>query len=371
MWAVSCLAAAGCTTIAGIDKPYHPAEGGAGGGIAGAGGGGGGSVEEPCTPEEARCRANRPQRCDEAGRWQDEAECSAEAPVCRDGACVNPPSCAELPATCGLREEESCCATTAVPGGSFHRGADGAFPATVSDFLLDRFEVTVGRFRAFVDEYPASWPAAGAGEHPRNPGSGWDTDWDEHLPVAKAELMASLVCEELPTWTDEAGANEVLPLNCVTWYLAFAFCAWDGGRLPTEAEWHYAAVGGDELRLYPWTTSESSATLDSSYAVYGCGMEGGCVLEDVPRVGSRSPRGDSRWGQADMAGSVWDWLLDSYVDEYPAECDDCVVSLPDTDRPIRGGGWRSAAEVLLPAYREPRGRGARMAGVGLRCAREP
>jgi formylglycine-generating enzyme required for sulfatase activity len=49
-----------------------------------------------------------------------------------------------------------------------------------------------------------------------------------------------------------AGANEALPINCVHWYDAFQFCAWDGGWLPTEAEWEMAAAGGAENRRYPW-----------------------------------------------------------------------------------------------------------------------
>jgi formylglycine-generating enzyme required for sulfatase activity len=55
--------------------------------------------------------------------------------------------------------------------------------------------------------------------------------------------MAALKCQMVPSWTDTAGANEALPMNCLTWYAAFAFCVWDGGFLPTEAEWNYAATG--------------------------------------------------------------------------------------------------------------------------------
>ncbi|MBM4364484.1 MAG: hypothetical protein FJ104_17530, partial [Deltaproteobacteria bacterium] len=70
--------------------------------------------------------------------------------LCIAGACVAPPSCQDLPSSCGPAGDESCCASPRVTGGTYNRVNDATYPATVSDFRLDRFEVTVGRFRRFV-----------------------------------------------------------------------------------------------------------------------------------------------------------------------------------------------------------------------------
>ena len=68
------------------------------------------------------------------------------------------------------------------------------------------------------------------------------------------------------------GPHETLPINCIDWYEAYAFCIWDGGFLPSEAEWEYAAAGGDEQREYPWGSTDPECDLATSslYLISDC-----------------------------------------------------------------------------------------------------
>ena len=142
-----------------------------------------------------------------------------------------PPSCFGLAMTCGASGNDSCCNSPEVTGGTYYRSYDLAgdsssgatsFPATVSSFRLDKYEVTVGRFRVFVNARMGTRsnpPMQSAGAHMNIAGSGWDASWNESLEADKAALMASIKCDSTyQTWTDGPEANEDRPMNCVTWY---------------------------------------------------------------------------------------------------------------------------------------------------------
>jgi formylglycine-generating enzyme required for sulfatase activity len=286
----------------------------------------------------------------------------------------SPRSCMTLQANCGPGSDQSCCDSPLVTGGTFDRGYDLAIdgnypdqssPATISTFHLDRYEVTVGRFRNFVmagygtQQNP---PAAGAGAHPNVANSGWDPAWSTNLHTDTAALLAALKCD--PIWTDSPGANDNRPVVCVTWFEVTAFCAWDGGFVPTETEWHYAASGGSEQRAYPWSNPPGDVTIDCNHANYaGCGGS-------VDNVGARSPAGDGRWGQADLAGNALEWVLD-WNAPYVNPCSDCANLTAGGSRLARGGAIFDGIANLRAGSRYHAGPPTdHVGGVGFRCARQ-
>ena len=299
-------------------------------------------------------------------------------------------SCTGLPATCGPAGASPCCANSLVTGGTYYRsydiGADGYYkdmrwPATVSDFRLDTYEVTVGRFRQFVNAgmgTQARLPPDGAGARRLNGMAGqggWDSTWNTSLTTNTAALVAAVKCDaKYQSWTDTPGANEALPMNCVTWYEAFLFCAWDGGFLPTEAEWNLAAAGGNEQRAYPWSNPASSLTISCSHANVTFSTTH-CVnppIGAVNRVGSESPLGDGKYGQSDLAGNVREWTLDLYQSTYANPCNDCAVLTAGSSRGQRGGGFYDCVDSCYRGADRTYGDAASRVFIsGVRCARKP
>jgi formylglycine-generating enzyme len=259
-------------------------------------------------------------------------------------------------------------------------GATGeADTASVSGFQLDKYLVTVGRFRRFV----AAWnggagytPPAKSGKHTHlnagkgltNSGSaggyesGWDADWNKDIAPTKANLACDT---SHATWTNSNGGNENLPINCVNWYESYAFCIWEGGFLPSEAEWEYAAAGGGDPSgqlEYPWGSTDPG--MGNQYAIYDSDYGG----DQIAPVGTAT-MGAGIWGQLDMAGEVFEWSLDGYA-AYAA-CTDCAYLATASDRVIRGGSFDNAATRLLPPNRDLDAPMDRNASIGVRCARTP
>jgi formylglycine-generating enzyme required for sulfatase activity len=260
-----------------------------------------------------------------------------------------------------------------VPGGTV--ALDASHTATVSDYELDKYEVTVGRFRAFVDAWVGGWrPEPGSGKHTHLSGGtglsngsdgyepGWDTAWSASLASTTLDWDANLSCSgKYQSWTSSAAGNERRPINCATWFEMAAFCTWDGGFLPSEAEWQYAAAGGSENRLYPWGAAEPMNTL----AVF-CG--GSC--ESSENVGSH-PDGNGRWGHSDLAGNVWEWALDGYQTPYPLSMTTNYANMMSMGRVIRSGSFSGSASDLLTSLRSGLAPSVRNFDLGARCARVP
>jgi cysteine-rich repeat protein len=312
-----------------------------------------------------------------------------------------PPSCqagGNGLTNCGP-SSESCCVSAAVPGGSYFRSYDGvtpgytsqSSPATVSSFRLDKYETTIGRFRQFVNAVVGGWlPPAGSGKHTHlnggsglansgSPGTfetGWDSSWNTGIATTAAGWNTSLQCQ-MSAWTPSPGSNENRPIGCETWFEAYAFCIWDGGFLPSEAEWNYAAAGGSEQRVYPWSVPPTASTIDCTYANIDNTNVGCPSLFVNNNVGTDSPKGDGKWGHADLGGNVAEWGLDWTAAPYDTPCVDCAhltasATAPGTFKTVRGGGSDFFPAAAIASVRNqnnvPTLRGY---DYGIRCARTP
>jgi formylglycine-generating enzyme required for sulfatase activity len=295
------------------------------------------------------------------------------------GAVIGPPSCRELPRTCGPNLSGDCCASSPLPNGTFNRFRNPSYPATLSAFRLDNFEVTVGRFRKFLSAYPGNKPVAGSGKNPNDATDpGWKQEWSfAPYLLSHGEITTALkACGEFSSWTDTPLDNENRPLGCVSWYEAFAFCIADGGRLPTEAEWSYAATGGSEQRVYPWSSPSQSTVIDATYASYRtqnnqCLGDGQpeCTIADLVRVGTK-PNGNGRWGHAELGGNIFEMTRDTDT-TMAMTCVNCSRYDDATTRIILGGSYSWDVGYIDTSTRRNTQAIDRWADLGFRCARNP
>lgn len=190
--------------------------------------------------------------------------------------------------------------------------------------------------------------------------------FDQHYWIDKTEVTSAQFAQfsgkaaQSSNWTD---SNR--PRESVTWFEARDFCALRGSRLPTEAEWEYAARGPDNL-IYPWGND-----FDAANAVYSNSSN-----NQTATVSSK-PSGFSWVGALDMSGNVWEWVSTLYKTyPYPTpnsilEQDSWIVINDITNNRVqRGGSWYdSDADLLRGAYRGGNVPDFHSNFVGFRCAR--
>jgi len=178
-------------------------------------------------------------------------------------------------------------------GGGRFTLADGSATVEVAGFCLDAIEVTAAGYAACVR--------------------------------ANACSADDLVCGKAATYGASGKASH--PINCVSWIDADAFCQWQGKRLPTEAEWEWAARGQARGSRYPWgeVSPGRRACWDGKGNSWGAGGRGGsCPV-------ASHPAGDSPDGLHDLAGNVREW----------------TGSGDWRERVIRGGSWGDSLDWFL------------------------
>lgn len=289
----------------------------------------------------------------------------------------------------------------AIPGGTFLMGSNDGYPeerpvreVSVAPFRIDRTEVTNRQFAAFVaatgyltlaertpdpKDYPDADPAllvpgSAAFTPPASDGSAADGTWWRYIPGA---------CWKHPEGPESTIEHRMdYPVVHVAFEDAQAYAAWAGKRLPTEAEWEFAArhdpKTGADLR-YPWGDEfrANHAACDEGACADGfvdVRDDEGVSVTDYAPVGTfdgTNGRGDgaSPWGVHDLAGNGYEMVSDFYVEPYPP-CGDCVD--PVVDRPVGPKPDRVARTFYgdtatgLPTVLQRN----RSSIDGLRCARD-
>lgn len=220
-----------------------------------------------------------------------------------------------------------------------------AHDVALAPFDIDRTEVTVHDFEAFIAAHP-EWSRTSIPQSLNN--GKYLANWNGSTPLVSGRL----------------------PVTFVSWYAATAYCQWSGARLPTESEFEFAARAGRAGDVFPW-----GAAAPTSELVNWSGSE---IGEPVP-VASYPP---NAYGLYDMAGNVWQYTADPWRDHYtdslpsaigaPATIlamDSAALALEQRRHVIRGGSFDAGALNMRVRYRDSHPANGAGPHVGFRCAR--
>ena len=266
-------------------------------------------------------------------------------------------------------EPSKCGRWVRIPGGTFQMGSKKGegdetpvHSVTLSAFEISATEVTVAQYNKCVKQGACTAP-----------------HWDDN----------TCFIWEGDDWKQGVLPKEFrdddMPVVCVDWDQAVAYANWVGGRLPTEAEWEYAASSCGQIKEYPWgtkaATCEKAVMRDDFFQRKSKNPKpDGCGLERPWPVCSKLS-GNTVQGLCDMAGNVWEWVSDWYWISGPAGLFDWPYgysSKPQTNpkgpasgqnRVVRGGAWNNDSLNLRLAKREGIRPGRRSSGVGIRVVR--
>ncbi len=254
-----------------------------------------------------------------------------------------------------------------IPGGTFdmgdHSGTGYAdelpiHTVTLNSFFISLYETTNAEYAAYLNAvmtagdikvvsgvvYAASDssnsdPYFSTTSAPNN-----SPDYGQYSQIDYSGGIFASIIRDSNSMTDH-------PVLLVSWYGAKAYCDHYGYRLPTEAEWEYAARGGAYYYLYPWGSDSIDQTLTNYYdGVFAnpLGLTSYPYTTVINYYG-----GQGSYGLSDMAGNVWEWCSDWYGDTYysVSPANDPTGPVTGTTRTLRGGGWYSDDILCRTAYR--------------------
>ncbi|HID10138.1 MAG TPA: formylglycine-generating enzyme family protein [Candidatus Latescibacteria bacterium] len=231
----------------------------------------------------------------------------------------------------------------------------------MGSFWMGKYEVTNAQFADFLNAVQD------------------DIAMDWELVYYRGDLIYDLVCTGCRSWEDRIiydgqgfrvrPGYEYHPVTLVTWYGAMAFSEWLGGRLPTEAEWEYAARAGGMRMRYPW--GDEGPYHDGRYWMnYDPGQDDADGYWTTAPVGSFPP---NALGLYDMAGNVWEWCLDWYGRDFyswsPGR--DPSGPLSGLARVLKGGSWGFPAWYGRASCRAMDDPIARFSDLGFRVVLPP
>ncbi|WP_299535394.1 formylglycine-generating enzyme family protein [Ulvibacterium sp.] len=258
-----------------------------------------------------------------------------------------------------------------IPAGTFMMGASNGqemekpiHEVSLDAFYMDTHEVTVAQFRKFVKA----------------------TDY-----VTDAEKKGGCIIydgtdfvkKEGVDWRFDARGNphiksgDDLPVTHLSWNDANAYAKWVGKRLPTEAEWEYAARGGEEGYTYAWGNKGLSSTVwanvsDENYIKvvdwpYFKGYDDGYVF--AAPVGSFPP---NTFGLYDMAGNAWEWCADYFDENYYRKSPkkNPINKTPNERRSMRGNSWDGRPNLMRASRRTSDLQYNSYVDTGFRCVKE-